>query len=484
MGGPQDHASLAPSHADTWALCPGSKNLESLAPPDEGSEHSRRGTAAHEGLELCLTKDGYTPSFLVGKTMGNGVTLDQEDTNAIQTAVDYVKGLSENAAKHRLPFQIFVEEKLQIGKYLGGRDDIYGTADLLFFFGNTLEVIDYKHGYTHVEVIRCLQFILYAIGAMSRAYDPKTKRVALRKVKMTVIQPRGQDQANPIRSWEVEPDDLFAWAEKLTAAAAATDRQDAPLVPGEKQCKWCRAAKANICPAREKQVRENLEKALKIPGSEMPPQTPATAPSWDQPLNVKPTPAESSTSDLPAQWQTIGDLAAQDVGVLSLEARVSLLRQTDVIQGLLKDNAESLRKLAMDGTPVPGYKLIKSLGNTAYKVSEDEIAKKMGNLKIKDVDGKQRKLLALDDYMPRKLVSPTQMLKLTKSRATERVYKTLEELTQRPEKGPALVPESTVGTPWRPPVNQMFEKQEAPENALVDGADAETAIAPKLPSFL
>lgn len=482
--GPQVHAPLAPSHSDTWALCPGSKKMESLTPPDEGSEHSRRGTAAHEGLELCLTKDGYTPSFLVGKTMGNGVTLDQDDANAIQTAVNYVKSLHEDAAKHRLPFQIFVEEKLQIGKYLGGRDDIYGTADILFFFGNTLELIDYKHGYTHVEVLRCLQLILYAIGAMAKAYDPKTKRVTLRKVKMTIIQPRGQDKTNPIRSWEVEPDDLFIWAEKLTAAAAATDKPDAPLIPGEKQCKWCRAAKANICPAREKQVRENLEKAMKIPGSETPPQTPAVVPSWGQPLNAEPTPAENPPSGLPTQWQTIGDLAAQDVKVLSLDTRVALLRQTEVIQGLLKDNAEGLKGLAMDGTHIPGYKLIKSLGNTAYRVSEDEVTKKVGNLKAKDEEGKQKKLIALDEYMPRKLISPTQILKLVKSRVTERVYKNLEELTHRPEKGPALVPESAAGTPWKPPVDQMFEKQGASENALVDGTDTEATPAPKLPSFL
>ena len=474
MGATNDHAPLAPSHSDTWALCAGSKNLEAQVPPDpEGdeTEHSRRGTAAHQGFERCMTQEGVTPNFLLGRTMDNGVTLDQEDVNAIRVAVEHVKSILEDAKKKRLPVQVFVEERLNIGSYLGGRTDIYGTADLLLFIGNTLYVIDYKHGYQHVEAEGNRQLILYAIGAMAKAYDHQSQRVMLREVKLVIIQPRGQDKTNPIRIWTVKPDDLFEWAQTLERAAKATDNPDAPLTPGEQQCKWCRAR--TICSAREEHFRTNLEKAMAPPTTK--------APSWaEEPLTRVPgqDPGLSAVSDIhqvnpapdaPVRWQMIGDAMAQDIELLPLETRVAIHRQADVIHSFLKENAEGLRKLAITGIQVPGYKLIKAFSNLSYNVSEEIVTKRVGNLK----DANKQKLVPLDDYRPRKLLSPRQLLNLLKPLVSERVYAGIEKLTHRAEAGPKLVPESQAGEPWRPAPEEMFPKQEDEQRA-----------APKRPSFL
>lgn len=471
MGLANEHAPLAPSHADTWALCAGSKNLEdrvSSDPEGDETEHSRRGTAAHQGLEMCLTQEGVTPGFLTGRTMDNGIELNVEDTNAIQTAVNYVQSLITDSVRHKLPYQLFVEEKLEIGKYLGNRSDIYGTADVQFFAGNTLEIIDYKHGYQHVKAEGNRQLILYAIGAMVKAYDTKTQRVALREVKLTIIQPRGQDKTNPIRTWAIKPDDLFGWAKKLEQAAKATDAEDAQLTPGEEQCKWCRAK--TICPAREAYFRTNLEKAMQPPGTEIP----VTPPSVPDNLHPTPTPLWSApisdeepilhlnpAVDAPFQWQTIGDALAQPLESLSLETRVALHRQADVLRSFLKENGEGLRKLAMTGTQVPGYKLIKAFENISYCVDEEIVAKRVGNLK----DGKKQKLIPLDEYRPRKLLSPRQLLNKLKPLVSERVYAGIEKLTHRAEAGPKLVPESQAGEPWKPTPEKMFQKQEDEQRA-------------------
>ena len=139
MGDKNAHARLAPSHADTWFYCAGSVNLEATLPPDPTggeTEHSRRGVAAHEALEQCIQK-GVTRANFDGQTMSNGVTLNAEDNAAVQVALDWIESLKAHAASKRLPFQIFSEEKVEIGRYLG-RDDIDGTIDFQMFYGNTL----------------------------------------------------------------------------------------------------------------------------------------------------------------------------------------------------------------------------------------------------------------------------------------------------------------------------------------------------------
>ena len=71
---------------------------------------------------------------------------------------------------------------------------------------------------------------------------PINAEYPIKTITMTIIQPKlALKGMNPITSHTVEVVDLLKNAGTIVRQAAATDAPDAPLVPGESQCKFCRA---------------------------------------------------------------------------------------------------------------------------------------------------------------------------------------------------------------------------------------------------
>ncbi len=66
------------------------------------------------------------------------------------------------------------------------------------------------------------------------------------KIELQVVQPRytGED---PIRSWQTDDFDLFAFQDEMKEICKATEYPLAPLAVGE-WCRFCPAAAADICP--------------------------------------------------------------------------------------------------------------------------------------------------------------------------------------------------------------------------------------------
>jgi len=125
---------------------------------------------------------------------------------------------------------------------LFGRDDWYGTCDLcirVFVDGDHLtgrcvfvELIDYKDGMNPTDAREQLeQYAVGVIASMDRR--PLT-------IHMTVIQPKLRMKGMaPITTAAITLGELMQVASTMKDQAAATDAPDAPLVPGEKQCKYC-----------------------------------------------------------------------------------------------------------------------------------------------------------------------------------------------------------------------------------------------------
>ena len=44
---PNEHATLSPSAAERWLVCPASIRMEATVPPEVESEYAREGTIAH-----------------------------------------------------------------------------------------------------------------------------------------------------------------------------------------------------------------------------------------------------------------------------------------------------------------------------------------------------------------------------------------------------------------------------------------------------
>ena len=349
------HSRLAPSSFYRAQLCPGSVREEANF-PDTDNEHSLRGGAAHQVAEFCL-QDKEDPTGYLGqeivmfKNTGEKypVKMQEEDIQAVAAYVDYVNLRCQQLGVDPPD----IEVKVDPGAWLG-RQDISGTADCVLVGKETLpdgterkvvEVVDYKHGYNLVEVEHNSQLILYAIGVCAKVdwvNSPQTETI-----KMTVVQPRAPHIRGPVRSWEIPAYELFGMLEDLRLAAEATDQPNAPLVPGEKQCKWCKA-KAT-CPALTQQAMD-VFKPVAQPG------TAQAAQSWEENL-------------------------LRPVEVMDLPSLVKALDQEALVSGWFKSIREHLTKLAKEGTQIPNYKLVHAQTRRKWGVDDEEVIKRLTGLR-------------------------------------------------------------------------------------------------------
>lgn len=246
------HAKLAPSSAHRWMHCPGSIRL-SEGIPDTTSSFAAEGTAAHELCAKCLATGASPYDYLgawVDVSEGKIVdtpedtddeyrffVIDEEMVDAVEMYADHVRGLGEAAPKGATLF-IDVEQRLDMTHLHPG---IFGTGDATVFVDGHLHVCDFKYGKgVAVDADDNPQLLLYAAGAARRYHNQKIERLT-----MHIVQPRAPHRLGPIRQYEIDLLDLFEFEDRLAAAAAETDKPDAPTAAGD----WCRFCKAQpICP--------------------------------------------------------------------------------------------------------------------------------------------------------------------------------------------------------------------------------------------
>ena len=271
--------------------------------------------------------------------------------------------------------QLFVEQRLPISG-ITGEADAHGTSDTVIVAGDELIVVDLKYGRgVAVEADNNPQLQIYALAALrqfSLAQDFKT-------VRMVIHQPR----LGAVSEWVQTVEELEAFAIDVAEAAAATHLPDAPLVPSEKGCKFCKA-KAK-CPAIRQQALDMFDA---LPVAEIP-----AAPA--------------------------DDLATAMAKVDLFEGWVKALR------------AETERRL-LAGMPVPGFKLVQGKrGNRAW--SDAAVAEE--TLKAMRVKHDQ-----MYDY---KLISPTTAEKLAKAEVIgPRQWPKVQALITQSEGQPSVAPES------------------------------------------
>ena len=252
------HSRLAPSSALRWMTCPGSIRLiEKLDIEEKSNKYAAEGTAAHELHSLCLLNNQKAERYK-GRTFesdGLEFKVDDDMIDAVQTSLNYIADtlISANFKKLKTELQVEVRSSL---KYLAipGLDG--GTSDVVILLrdkkGNLvgIEVLDYKHGAgVTVEVKNNPQAMCYALGVIEKyKAGPETP------VKITIVQPRLRHPDGPIHFCTTTAQELRSWGdEKLIPAAKATMEDDAPLIPSEGGCRFCKAA--GDCPALYKRTQ-------------------------------------------------------------------------------------------------------------------------------------------------------------------------------------------------------------------------------------
>jgi hypothetical protein len=206
-----------------------------------------------------------------------------------------------------------------------------------------LRIVDLKTGHGEVEAEGNPQCAIYGLHKLLTIPHPVSKVV------IEIIQPRSPS-GRRVKRWTLSPFDLLEWLPVFQRKVCASLAQNAPLVAGEKQCRYCSAAP--VCPERRKGVTRSAMLQFGV--------------------TAKPTPEDTAEAL---------DLVPQ-----------------------LKDWIKSVESFAYQaansGTKIPGYKLVqKRDGNRKWA---DEV--RAGEV--------LRSLDLIGVFEPPKLKSPAQMEKI------------------------------------------------------------------------
>jgi hypothetical protein len=391
-----DHAKLSPSKRSRWALCPGSIREEAKYPDTGSGPAAADGTHSHTLLEYCIQLDRFIdPMTQVGAKFEDHegeFVVDAGRAERVKVAVDYIRERSMNGM-----FKVIAETRVD-PEHLLGRKDLSGTVDVQILGGDTIELIDYKDGMGVVTAEGNMQLEQYAYGVLAGFKLPINGDYPFKTVRMTIIQPKlALKGMKSITSHEVSVRSLLDNMGTIITQAAATDKPDAPLVPGESQCKFCRAK--GSCAALAGNVMKEVGIMFHPIGNPQP-----LSVSYE-PLDV----AQQSADKDPAQMD--------DAQIRQIMEAAPLMRQ--LLEAVEK---EAMRRME-SGISIPGLKLVNGRGSRAWALPEAEMAEKLVKMGIPK-----------GAIYETKLVTPAKAEKLTwekkdgtKVTLTERQLKRMEQ---------------------------------------------------------
>jgi len=336
-----DHAKLSPSKRSRWALCPGSIREEAKYPDTGSGPAAADGTHSHTLLEHCIKNGLSDPMDQVGETFTDHegtFKVDADRAARVKSAIEYIRERSMNGL-----FSVISEQKVD-PEFLLGRKDLSGTVDCQIISPDFLELIDYKDGMGVVTAEGNMQLEQYAYGVLAGYKLPVNGAFPFSRVIMTIVQPKlALKGMKPITSHEVTVKSLMDNIGTIVLQAAATDKPDAPLVPGESQCKFCRAK--GSCAA----LAGNVMKEVGI----------MFQPVVTETLDV----AQQSADKDPAQMD--------DAQIRQIMEAAPLMRQ--LLEAVEK---EAMRRME-SGISIPGLKLVHGRGSRAWALPEEEMAEKL-----------------------------------------------------------------------------------------------------------
>jgi len=382
-----DHAKLSPSKRSRWALCPGSIREEAKYPDTGSGPAAADGTHSHTLLEHCIKNGLSDPMDQVGETFTDHegtFKVDADRAARVKSAIEYIRERSMNGL-----FSVISEQKVD-PEFLLGRKDLSGTVDCQIIGPDFLELIDYKDGMGVVTAEGNMQLEQYAYGVLAGYKLPVNGAFPFSRVIMTIVQPKlALKGMKPITSHEVTVKSLMDNIGTIVLQAAATDKPDAPLVPGESQCKFCRAK--GSCAALAGNVMKEV--------------------------GIMFQPVVTETLDVAQQSADKDPSTMDDAQIAQIMEAAPLMRQ--LLEAVEK---EAMRRME-SGISIPGLKLVNGRGSRAWALPEDEMAEKLVKMGIPK-----------GAVYETKLVTPAKAEKLTwekkdgtKVALTERQLKRMEQ---------------------------------------------------------
>jgi hypothetical protein len=409
---------LSPSKRNRWALCPGSIREEAKYPEQDSGPAAVDGTHSHTLLEACIKANLADPLTTVGQSLFDHegqFKVDKDRAERVKVAIDYI---AKRVAEERTPFFIpkVLSETRVDPAHLLGRGDLSGTVDVQIECYDTLELIDYKDGMGVVSAEGNLQLEQYAYGVLAGYKLPVNGNYPFKDVRMTIIQPKlALRGMQPITSYTVPVSYLLANMGTIITQAAATDKPDAPLVPGESQCKFCRAK--GSCSALASNVMKEVGIMFMTPQAIGDAAIKTFEKSIENAVHREFDKLQIHPKDVAQQSADKDPSTMDDAQIRQIMEAAPLMRQ--LLEGVEK---EALRRLEA-GQTIAGLKLVNGRGSRAWALPEEEMADKLVKMGIPK-----------SAIYETKLVTPAKAEKLTwdkkdgtKVQLTDRQLKRMEQ---------------------------------------------------------
>lgn len=240
---------------------------------------------------------------------------------------------------------------------------VFGSADLVGRDGDRAIVLDWKFGSGVIVTAEENEQLMFYAAAARRTLPWAFKGV--KEVELVIVQPPD------VRRWTTTLARLDRFEAELSAAVAAASLPDAPLKDGE-HCRWC-AAKP-LCPLQTGAVERALH---------------------------------------------------QQLATLPVETISEWLTKADQIEDWVKDLRALAFQLLMEGTDVPGWKLVPKRATRQWSKDERWTAEALQGLGV-------------EDPFEKKLMSPAAVEKLLKKAKIELPSDMVVALSS----GDTLAPES------------------------------------------
>ena len=330
------HSRFGGSSASRWMACPGSVALLETVPAKPSSRYAEEGSAAHHLAATCL-QEKLHPAHFLGEAFEEypNWPVTQEMCAAV---VVYLNAVEHEKAKTQ-DAQLYVEKGFVLDVPSAEPGEVFGTNDAMVYHPKTgrLVVFDYKHGQgVSVSAEDNAQLKFYAAGAVF-SNDWKLSEIVL-----VIVQPRARDvdEIGAVREWPMDAVDLLEFKEQVnTAIWTASGGRGAPAeLKAGSWCRWCDAAA--LCPAKQAQALSAFD------GVE--------------------TVENLTVDDLPAPRDMAPERLSQIVAGI------------DLLQSWANQCREYLEALLLDGTEVPGWKVVEKIGRAKWVSDEEAIASNLG----------------------------------------------------------------------------------------------------------